>query len=194
MVFQGTSPVGRSAPMEAILRAAGEATAGGVRTVIVSGEPGIGKAFLVEAVCERAGSPFARILRGCQLAETGDPEAARVLLDAGDILLPPDSARLGMLATVSEAAIAARSDASARWCHEQLLPYSGWLATDGAAFVLGPIDYYLGRLVRALGDVSGGDSYLRRAEEDCLREGLVVWAQRAEAERIGSASRSEVVR
>ena len=145
------------------------------------------------ALLDGAGSPFARILRAWQLAETGDPEAARALLDTGHILLPPDSAQLGMLATASEAALAARSETAARWCHEQLLPYSGWLASAGAGFVLGPVDYYLGRLARALGDVAAGDSYLLRAEEDCLREGLVWWAQRAESERIGSATRSEVV-
>ena len=49
----GGSPIGRAAPLSALLTAAGEALAGGIRTAVISGESGIGKTFLAEAVCER---------------------------------------------------------------------------------------------------------------------------------------------
>ena len=49
----GRDPIGRAAPLSALLRAAGEALTGGVRSVVISGESGIGKTFLAQAVCER---------------------------------------------------------------------------------------------------------------------------------------------
>ncbi len=47
------SPIGRAAPLSALLTAASEALTGGIRTAVISGESGIGKTFLAEAVCER---------------------------------------------------------------------------------------------------------------------------------------------
>lgn len=49
----GSAPIGRAAPLQALLTAAGEALAGGVRVAVISGESGIGKSFLAEAVAQR---------------------------------------------------------------------------------------------------------------------------------------------
>jgi DNA-binding SARP family transcriptional activator len=46
-------PIGRAAPLSALLNAAGEALTGRVRIAVISGESGIGKTFLAEAVSER---------------------------------------------------------------------------------------------------------------------------------------------
>ena len=46
-------PIGREAPLSALLTAASEALTGGIRIALISGESGIGKTFLAEAACER---------------------------------------------------------------------------------------------------------------------------------------------
>ncbi|HEX4015345.1 MAG TPA: BTAD domain-containing putative transcriptional regulator [Frankiaceae bacterium] len=66
----GNDPIGRAAPVQALLAAAGEALSGGVRIAIVSGESGIGKTFLAESVSERLRTGGWRIAWGrCPEAE-----------------------------------------------------------------------------------------------------------------------------
>jgi DNA-binding SARP family transcriptional activator len=66
----GGIPIGRAAPLQVLLTAAGEALAGGVRVAVVAGESGIGKTFLADAVSERLHAGGWRIAWGrCTQAE-----------------------------------------------------------------------------------------------------------------------------
>jgi hypothetical protein len=122
---------------------------------------------------------FAESLRAWTLAESGQVAQAHALLDAQSPAALKDWSYLPLLATASEAALAAGHTARMHWCYEQLLPYSGWLAVGGNTVAFGPVDYYLARLAAALGDATASDEHRTRAESDCRGAGLMWWAERA---------------
>ncbi len=109
------APIGRAAPLQALLGAAGEALSGGVRVAIVSGESGIGKTFLAEAVSERLHAGGWRVAWGrCPEAE-GVPALwpwQQVLAPlANAVTAPPDIAgRLANLLGTETAPAAESSD------------------------------------------------------------------------------------
>jgi hypothetical protein len=132
---------------------------------------------------EMVGPYFATTVRIWVAGATGQPELARRLAEADETPLLHDWAEVAALAARGEAVIAAGSVAAARQIYDLLLPFSGRLAAAGNSFSMGPVDYYLGRLARALGEDAVAQRHLNAADRDCRREGLTWWTEQIAAAR-----------
>jgi hypothetical protein len=72
----------------------------------------------------------------------------------------------------------AGSDAQRRWAYERLLPHAGThVVVGGCASYHAAVDYHLGGLAVALGDISNGETHFRAALAMHERLGAAGWAR-----------------
>ncbi|MEQ3549818.1 BTAD domain-containing putative transcriptional regulator [Pseudonocardia nematodicida] len=113
------------------------------------------------------------------LVDAGRPDEARALWP-----LPPwprDATWLAVTALRARNAVALGDRAATAAAHEELLPWSGRLVCTGnGLLVLGPVDLFLARTARVLGDDAGSARFARRAGELAGALGAAHWAARAE--------------
>jgi len=147
---------------------------------------------LLDLISPQLAGP-ARILYA---AATGQLGEARAMADALQPIMLRDWALLPALVTMGEAGLAAGSESLTRFAHDELRPYSGWLAVGGTSLAFGPVDLYLGRWSRMVADEGEARRLLDRARTDARERGLPYWAAQASAElqKLGSTSHSQVVR
>ncbi len=91
--------------------------------------------------------------------------------------LPDDFTLLTAAAVRAEAALAAGARDVQAAAYSRLAPSAGQLTMGGSSFLPGPVDLYLGRLARALGDQAAAARHLDDAAADCAAAGLEWWAQ-----------------
>jgi DNA-binding SARP family transcriptional activator len=135
------------------------------------------------------GPYFATTIRIWVAAATGRVDEARMLAAAAEPTPLQDWAEVTALAARGEAVLAAGDLDAVRRIRELLSPFSGLLAAAGNSFTMGPVDYYLGRLARALSEVDVAERHFDAAERACRREGLSWWAEQVAAVRSVAATR-----
>jgi hypothetical protein len=147
--------------------------------------------FLAERL-EQATEPM---LATAALARPSLAHDCRVLIDAGAGRLPgtpprwPAPARdwawLAMTLVRAEAVSIAGDEAIRRRTYADLVAYAGKLSySSGFA---APVDWYLARLARCLGDATAARRHLDSLQAICVRESLDWWAGRARTEALAAS-------
>jgi DNA-binding CsgD family transcriptional regulator len=116
-----------------------------------------------------------------------DTEAARWVQEAaaaGFDVLRTDPLRLAALAFAAESCVLAEDAVTGEVLFEELAPHAGQhiVIADGIG-VMGPVEYYLGRLAGLCGRKAEALSFIRRAEEMAEHGGLLPMVVRCRLER-----------
>jgi hypothetical protein len=122
---------------------------------------------LADLVRDQPGIPGWRVALALGLAESGEVEAARRMLDEltadGFDGVPHDYSRTAVLALAAQAAAVADHPGAAARAVELLAPWSGQATWVGTC-TFGLVDLYIAQAARVLGDEGAAERHLAAAE------------------------------
>jgi len=122
--------------------------------------------------------PIFPLFRAWAPAARGQAAAAAAALGDFSVLNITPWTGLEALAVAAVVFAVAGSDAQRRWAYERLLPHAGThVVVGGCASYHAAVDYHLGGLAVALGDISAGEAHFRAALAMHERLGAAGWAR-----------------